>query len=416
MKTIRIAGQDCDAIDIKNWVVTRGVRIDDDVYEFASGKYNLSRDVRRLTCVVLSNGFTCTLYDMGPRLAQSKDMYYWSDKEAEEFAPQLATPLRIRMDGDRIALTYKGDELIDYVTFPRANSFYDRATSSGMPFRGNVSLLGNDSYVVFGYEWPCEFAAAGLPCQYCHSGNETAAQARNGEAVKEPIPLSDMEEMVNAALDGDLAVSVLYTGGSTFDGVAEHVHLCRVIEGIHEGVGRASIPGQILFYLTPPKDLGQLDHYVANGIDRLGMSVEVWDEKIAARITPGKIRYTSRERHLRALEYAAGKFGPNVAFCQLIVGCEPIESLAEGVRWCAERGVIPVYSILQQHSLKIDGRTNPPDLDIFKRAKEVWLDAYARYDIEPAGWEYSVGCIESEFYEAVHGTPHRRYPRPASVS
>ena len=316
------------------------------------------------------------------------------------------------MDGDRIALTYKGDEIIDYVTFPRANTFYERSTSSGMPFYGNVSLLGNDSYVVFGYEWPCEFAASGFPWQYCHAGNETAAQARHGKPIKEPNPIPDMQEMVKAALDDDLAVSILYTGGSTFDGAAEHVHLCRFIDGMNEGFGRAGLPGQILFYLTPPKDFGQLDYYVANGIDRLGMSVEVWDQDIARIVTPGKMHYTSRERHLRALEYVAEKHGPNVAFCQLIVGCEPIESLAEGARWCAERGVIPVYSILQQHSLKVNGRTTPPDLDIFRKAKEVWLELYARYDINPAGWEYSVGCIESEFYEAAHSCTRKRFPRP----
>ena len=193
MKTIRIAGQDYDAIDIKNWVVTRGVRIDDEVYEFAAGKYNLTRDARKLTCLVLSNGFTCTLYDMGPQLDQAAKRYYWDEADIEEFAPQLATPLRIRMDGGRIVLTYKGDEIIDYVSFPRANTFYERSTSSGMPFYGNVTLLGNDSYVVFGYEWPCEFAASGFPCQYCHAGNETAAQARHGKPIKEPIPIPDMQ-------------------------------------------------------------------------------------------------------------------------------------------------------------------------------------------------------------------------------
>ena len=76
MKTMRVAGQDYDAIDIKNWVVTRGVRIDDEVYEFARGTYNLTRDARTLTCLVLSNGFTCTLYDMGPQLDQAAKRYY----------------------------------------------------------------------------------------------------------------------------------------------------------------------------------------------------------------------------------------------------------------------------------------------------------------------------------------------------
>ncbi len=412
MQTIRVANRDLDLIDVKNWVVTRGVRIDDAVYDWAAGRYNLSRDSRKLTCLVLSNGYTCSLYDMGPQLEQAAARYHWSDQEKEEFAVQKSTPLRICMAEDRPALTYQGTEFIDYVSFPRVNNFYERTTSSGLPFRGNVSLLGNDSYVVFGYEWPCDYAKAGFPCHYCHSGHETAAQAKHGECVKEPISAVDMAEMVNASLADDLAVSILYTGGSTFDGVAEHTYLSRFIDGMNSYIGRQNIPGQILFYLTPPKNLNQLDHYIANGIDKLAMSVEVWDEDLAEKITPGKIKYTTRERHLRALNYAAEKFGGNHVFCQLVVGCEPLESAAQGIRWLAQRGITPVFSILQQHSLKINRKTQPPDLDFYIRAKELWLNAYARYDIEPEGWEYSIGCLGAELYETAHQCAHASFPRP----
>ncbi|MGI6217921.1 MAG: radical SAM protein [Coriobacteriales bacterium] len=411
MRNYYFAGQWLDAIDLKSWIVSRGVQVDSDVYESCAGDTSLSKDANRTTCLILSNGYTCALYDMKLQLDRAQERFSWTRQEREEFEIQMATPLRVRMVNHRPALTYH-DDFIDYVTFPSRHDFYEQNTSLELPFLGNATILGNNAYVLFGYEWPCEFAQMGKPCQYCHAGNATAACATLGKPDKQPIGMQNTFEILRYAVENNIAVSVLYTGGSTLDGIAEHEHLSAFVEGMEKLIGRSYVPGEILFYLTPPKNFSQIDLYLNAGIDRVGMSIEVWNEKLARIITPGKMAYTTRERHLGALEYTAEKFGGHRVFSQLIIGCEPIESLAEGATWLAERGITPVFSILQQHTLKINGRTKPPELDIFRRAKELWLDLYSKYDIVPAGYEYTVGCIESEFYDEVHGQRHRYFDRP----
>lgn len=83
---------------------------------------------------------------------------------------------------------------------------------------------------------------------------------------------------------------------------------------INDKVGRANIKGELLLYITPPKEPSILDSYFKLGADRVACSIEVWDEKLANIITPGKVKFTSRQRHLDALSYAAEKYGAGKSF------------------------------------------------------------------------------------------------------
>jgi hypothetical protein len=402
MKYFDLGDTRIDAIDLKCLISSKGVRMDDDIYDNFSDRYRISRNPRRNGCLILSNGYVTPLADMGPTLKQFGERYFLSPEEALDFDPQMDTPFRIQVIKDKPALTFLGD-FVDFVTFPEFDNYYDQVTSSGLPFIENSLLQGNREWITFGYEWPCEYAIAGMPCQYCHCGNETAAQARNKKPYKEPISEADMCEIIKYAVDNKLGRYLQITGGSTFDGKSETAHFVRFLDGINDILGRDYLPGDIVFYLTPPKDWGMLDYYIAGGVDKLGMSVEVWDRDLAAIVTPGKVKFASRDRHLQALEYVVEKHGPGYAFCQFVVGCEPFESMAEGAVWLAERGITPVASILQQSSLKINDRVVAPDLDYYKRVKELFLDLYSRYDIIPAEAVGENGCVEIEFYNEVHG-------------
>ncbi len=402
METYRIAHRDIDAIDLKCLVASKGVHVSDKVYDRFSDRYRISRNHRRLSCIVFRNGYVAPLADMSPVLEQYSERYFLSDEEALSFSPQLKTPFRIEVEGERPALFFN-DEFVDYVSFPAYDEFYDQTTESGLPFLENALLQGDREWITFGYEWPCEFAIAGMPCQYCHCGNETAAQARNGAPFKEPIEVGDMCDIIRYAVDNGLGRYLQITGGSTFDGISEAKLFTRYLEGIDDKLGRSYLPGDIVLYLTPPSDFSLLDSYISLGANKLGMSVEVWDEDIARTVTPGKMAFTTRQRHLDALQYLAGKYGPGYAFCQFVVGCEPFESLKEGAIWLAERNITPVVSILQQSALMVNGKAEPPDLDYYRRVKELFLYLYSRYDIVPAEAVGENGCIEIEFYNEVHG-------------
>lgn len=402
MNHYRYKGQEIDAIDLKMLIASKGLRVDSRVYDEFKEVYSVSPNRDRYTALVLSNGYVAPFRDMAPFLSQMREKYRLSQGEYERFMVQLDTPFEIKVLGDKPALFADG-EFLEYVAFPARHDFYDQVTPNGMPYLGNALLQGNNEWLTFGCEWPCEFAVKGHPCQYCGAGNREMARARDGIAQRAVVSVEDMCAVIKYAAERKLFRFFQLTGGSTIDGLAETRHFRRFLDGINEICGRDMIEEDIVFYLTPPKDFGQLDYYIANGVDKLGMSVEVWDEGLAKIVTPGKIKYTTRERYLKALQYVVEKHGRGIAFCQFVAGCEPLETMFEGSVWLAERGITPVLSILSQSGLAINGKALPPDLDYYRRLKEFYLDLYARYDIIPAERVGENGCVEVEFYNEVHG-------------
>jgi biotin synthase-related radical SAM superfamily protein len=158
------------------------------------------------------------------------------------------------------------------------------------------------------------------------------------------------------------------------------------------------LTGEILLYITPPKNLEYIDEYFALGASRIACSIEVWDEQRANVITPGKMQFTTRERHLNALTYIAEKFGANRAFCNFVIGLESVETLSEGATWLAERGIIPSASVWMSMGQPVMGCAEPPDIEYFRRVKEMLAELYIRYGLSPAGGCGLNVCIEKDVY------------------
>ena len=142
----------------------------------------------------------------------------------------------------------------------------------------------------------------------------------------------------------------------------------------------------ILLYVTPPTDFGIIDEYLAHGAKRIACSVEVWDEDLARIITPGKIKYTTRQRHLDVWDYGVEKFGPNVMFTNFVTGIESFETLEAGVRYAADHGVYPGVCVWGPTGLCCDTRgvpILPPGVDYYRRAKELFYEIYRDYGFVP---------------------------------
>ena len=86
---------------------------------------------------------------------------------------------------------------------------------------------------------------------------------------------------------------------------------------------------ELLLYITPPEQHAVIDRYFSMGASRIACCLEVWDDRLAERITPGKRSFTTKQRHLDALTYIAEKYGPGKAFSNFIIGLEPPETLTQ---------------------------------------------------------------------------------------
>lgn len=281
--------------------------------------------------------------DLGFHLSTLSSMFSWDNWKLLRYMNDMHTDFRIALSGGSPVLLYKGQEVTPIRFFP-GTDFYRQKTSSGMPFAGNAVLQGCD-WVAFQCLWPCEYACAGKPCQYCFSGGQFETLAKQNKPMPFIPSPTDVAEVVRYAVEKDGVNSIQLTGGSTFLAEDEEKHILSYINALNDMVGRKNIRGEILLYITPPKDTQVIDRYFQQAVSRIACSLEVWDDRLGASITPGKRLFTTKQRHLDALTYIAGKYGPGKAFSNFIIGLEPLESLTEGATYLAQRGVIPSASV-----------------------------------------------------------------------
>ncbi|MDR0915651.1 MAG: hypothetical protein LBN02_00440 [Oscillospiraceae bacterium] len=387
---------DIGSVELKCMLVSRGVRADRDVYRRFSREFRLDVSPLTCNCVILSDGTIVQMTDMKFHLQYLNGALSWDNLKLLKYASELGTPFRLRLYEDRPALFYNA-EFIDFVTLPDYTDFYRQRTASGLPFIGNAVLQGVD-WVSFQCLWPCEFAAEGKPCEFCFSGAEFETLTKKGKPQPNAVTPDDFAEIVEYALDNTSARNVQITGGSTFSGTAESAHISAYLRAINERIGRERV-GDILLYITPPNDLSLIDEYFSLGTSRIACSIEVWDETLAAQITPGKIAFTTRKRHLDALEYATATFGKSAAFSNFIIGIEPFESLREGATYLAERGVIPTASVWMPMGRPVMGSMRAPDADYYRRVKELFAELYAKYELEPPGACGLNVCVERDIWQ-----------------
>ncbi|GHT51586.1 hypothetical protein FACS189440_20790 [Bacteroidia bacterium] len=375
MKKYNINKEIVDSVELKCLLISNGVKDDNAVYEIFGKDYRLN--VSPLTCnsLLLSDGTNVQLTDL-------------------VFLPEALTPFHLRISEDKPALFYEND-WIDFVSFHKKTDFYLQKTASGAPYMGNAVLQGCD-FVSFQCLWHCEYAASGKPCEFCYAGAEFEYLAKNNQPQPVALAASDLVEIIRYAVQNGDANSTQITGGSTFSGKTEYRH----ISGYLQAIAESDIPltGELLLYITPPADLSYIDDYFSLGTSRIACSIEVWDEKRAGIITPGKIHFTSRKRHLQALNYIAGKYGKGRAFSNFIIGLESIETLKAGATFLAERGIIPSASVWMPFGRPVMGSTTAPKLDYFRRIKEMLAELYHRYELIPPGGCGLNVCIEKDIY------------------
>lgn len=80
-----------------------------------------------------------------------------------------------------------------------------------------------------------------------------------------------------------------------------------------------------------------------------------------------------------------------------------LESLTEGATYLAQRGVIPRASVWMPFGKPVNGSMRPPELDYYRRVKEILAELYVKYDLEPAGSCGRNVCVERDIYRWASG-------------
>ena len=396
-----IDGNIIDSVELKCLLVSRGIQVKKDIYQRFSGEYRF--DINPLTCnsIILSDGTIVQMTDVSFHLKYLSGILSWNNIKLLKYASDLSTPFTLRMTDDKLSVYYKED-FLDFVTLPPSSGFYKQKTSAGLPFLDNAVLQGVD-WVSFQCLWPCEYAAAGKGCEFCFSGGDFETLAKKKKPMPAPVVASDVVEIIDYAIENDSVNSVQITGGSTIYYEKEHRYIADYLNHIEEKLGRDKIKGELLLYITPPDDKKIIDEYFSSGASRIACSLELWDMDLAKIVTPGKVGLVSRERYLDALTYTAEKYGPGKAFSNFIIGLEPFDSLKEGATYLAERGVLPSASVWMPMGRPVNGNMQAPDIDYYRRVKELFAELYDKYALEPADCCGLNVCVEKDIWNYARG-------------
>ena len=396
----KLEGETVDSVELKCMVISRGLKIDRAVYRYGQN-FRLYPNALTCNCFKLPDQTVVMATDLGFHMSTLSSMFSWDNLKLFKYMNEMKTDFRLSMVDEQVVLFYKGKEVTPVILMP-GTDFYRQKTSSGMPFMGNSVLQGCD-WVAFQCLWHCEYACAGKPCQFCFSGGQYEALAKKHKPMPFIPTPDDVAEVINYAIDHAGVHSVQITGGSTFKAETEEAHITAYMKAIQEKVGRDRLAGELLLYITPPAEPAVIDKYMEMGADRIACSLEVWDDRLAEKITPGKRAFTTKERHLKALTYIADRYGSGRAFSNFIIGLEPFESLMEGAEWMALRGIIPSASVWMPFGKPVLGSMTPPDLDYYRKVKEGFADLYRKYDLHPAGCCGLNVCVERDIYRYLTG-------------
>ncbi|MGO8676044.1 MAG: radical SAM protein [Limisphaerales bacterium] len=359
-----LGGQAVDVLDLKTLLITRGINVPEEITARFGRTHRLAptSDPFACNCLLLPGGIPAHLFHVGP---------------GAEFS------LTINAAGSPW-LTYRG-QAVTQVDFPPATRFYEQHSRRGFPFRMMAVLQGVD-VVSFPYLWPCQFALGGQPCHFCYQGNMTLAMKQAGQPLPPIASPDDVADAVEHCVRHEGIRDVQLTGGSEVDSACGEVPLAAdILAAIDRKVGLGNIPGEIYAYTSAPKDPAAVDALFAAGVDRVAYDLNVWDEAVFEQVCPGIFRHIGREQQLRALEYAARRHGPNKTCSAFVIGLEPLESLMAGAEYVARRGIVPLFSLWLPHNRPVRGSTTPPSLDYYRRARQGFVDLFARYKLEPPG-------------------------------
>ena len=221
MNTYLLNGQSIDSVDLKTMIVTRGIKVSNQIYKDLSNTYRIYPDPLKCNCLIFSDGTVVQLTDLVPHFNYLKGLLSWDTFKQLKYFSQIQTPFSLTLsDNGQPAVYYRGKKITD-VTFPNASHFYEQKTTSGLPYRGNAILQGT-AWLSFQCLWSCDYACAGQPCQFCFSGGTFESLTKKRKKLPDfPTPQDVAEIVQYAIIDEKCAQSIQLTGGSSFDSETE---------------------------------------------------------------------------------------------------------------------------------------------------------------------------------------------------
>ncbi len=303
------------------------------------------------------------------------------------------SPYQLAADGLEYFLLEHG-EPITPITFPKRPRFYEASFADGTPCREVGTLYGGGSLGIFALG-TCYYFSVGKQCGFC---SLEPTRSIYGDHLLD-IKADDSAEMTRIALeqDPDLIRQVMLNGGNRRNndmGFRRHLETVRRVAEVVNELDRQD-EVEVHLITMPPDNLELLAELKGLPV-KVAMNLEVFSPSLFPVIAPGKHDLYGREKAIEAQVRAAEILGAGNIYTIFVGGLEPVDSLAEGLDYVAERGVAPVINVFHPDPgvrLADHPRASLEDL----RAMGKHLQAvYQKYDFVPFYQDCGRNSLDTE--------------------
>ncbi len=249
------------------------------------------------------------------------------------------SPFELIYDGGQYLLT-KGQKEIFPVDFDKRPKYYGLKSSDGKFFNTIAGFSQGDtvygSTVSIAYSNECALKDKGQDCLFCNiNATKNTYAEKEGIGWKNPKQIA---EAVSTAYRLDGVKHMNLTGGFIPER-REVDYYIDVAEAVQEATGLEDFNGTAV--IGAPLDLDVIDKYKEAGFRTLAMNLEIWDENYYPAILPGKVAQCGgRDHWIKAIEYAAKRFGKGKVRSGFVAGIEPKPATLTGVEYFASIGVL----------------------------------------------------------------------------
>jgi biotin synthase-like enzyme len=263
------------------------------------------------------------------------DDFILPDGSVVQFRKNSHSPYQVDRKGEDLFLSGLDGEICRVKWIPRP-SYYDKLTSNNNNKMVKIGQIGGEDCLFFCYQNYCSYFSRHEECLFCN----LVSTSQTYNSVLKKKDTDDIGEVAKAAFSEGMVKHVLLTGGC-FSHQKEISLVAEILESIRQHTNFDRIPGTIL--PSPAKGRDEIQKYYDAGINAIGFSMEIWDEKLYQAICPGKSRSTTHLEFIESIQTAVKIFGEGNVYGVFVMGLEPKNTFLEGVREISNLGanVVP---------------------------------------------------------------------------
>jgi biotin synthase-like enzyme len=298
------------------------------------------------------------------------DDFAFPDGTIVQFRKNSLSDYMVMLKDRKLILNKRGEDICHVDWLPRP-AYYNQTTSSGNPMV-KIGQTGGEDCLFFCYQNYCSHFSQNRQCLFCN----LVATSQTYDSVLKKKNTEDIGEVAKAAFSEGSVKHVLLTGGC-FNHQKEIDLVSDLVRAIRQHTGLNRIPGTIL--PSPAKTIDDIQRYHDSGIQAIGFSMEIWDNRLYQAICPGKSQSTTHDEFLTSIRNAVKVFGDGNVYGVFVLGLEPRATFMEGIKVLANTGANIVPFVWSPNpGSKLEGHRAPTSswyLDTTLEAAEIVYQA-----------------------------------------